>query len=316
MHVFEEILKKIEAFETIVLARHISPDFDAYGSQGGLAEIIKANFPEKKVYCVGERERKFDYLFKPHEKLKTQNDYLLIVLDCANTPRIDNPTKNTPEFTIKIDHHPETDKYGDIQYVDTKASSTCEIIFDLFLYATTLKGYETFKISTEAKRLLYCGIIGDTGKFSYGFSKKTFETASILTDNSFNVEDLYTKMYEMTPLELKFQATFIDQIEMVTPQFAIVKITKEKSKEINPAHLDVSRYLYLMANLRNVKVWVLMTEDEDGSQIRVNIRSKKIVINHVAETFGGGGHKHASGVRVKNWQEAEKIITSLVDELT
>ena len=52
----DKILQSIKEYETIIIHRHVSPDPDAYGSQGGLAEILKASFPEKNIYTVGKEE--------------------------------------------------------------------------------------------------------------------------------------------------------------------------------------------------------------------------------------------------------------------
>lgn len=316
MDVMRQIWDKILLYETIVIFRHISPDLDAYGSQGGLAELIRANFPNKKVYTVGEKDRKLSQLlFVPLETLRLQEPFLAIVTDTANEPRIDNKMYQKADYVIKIDHHPAVDQYGDLQYVDTKASSASEIIFDLYLYGKQLDGMGHLVLTTEAKRLLYSGICGDTGRFLYGTTQKTLETAALLVHNSFDQTALFAQMYEQTFLELKFQSAFIDQIEMVTPQFGVVRFTKELAKQINPAHLDLSRYIYLMANIKGIKAWVLFAEDEDGSQIRVNLRGRGFVVNEIAEQFGGGGHPFASGVRVKNWEMATEIIELIKTKL-
>ncbi|MGL4662479.1 MAG: DHH family phosphoesterase [Culicoidibacterales bacterium] len=316
MDVMKQIWDKIMMYDTIVIFRHVSPDLDAYGSQGGLAELIRVNFPQKKVHCVGEKDRKLsELLFAPLETLRLQEPFLAIVTDTANEIRIDNRLYKQADYLIKIDHHPPTDQYGNIQYVDTTASSASEIIFDLYLYGTQLSELENLLLPKEAKRLLYAGICGDTGRFLYGTSKKTLETAALLIHNSFDTTALFAHMYEQTLLELKFQSSFIDQIEMVTKEFAIVRFTKELSKQLNPAHLDLSRYIYLMANIKGIRAWILFAEDEDGSQIRVNLRGRGFKVSEIAEQFGGGGHPFASGVRVKDWARAEEIIQQVKAQL-
>ena len=58
----EKILQSIKQYETIIIHRHVRPDPDAYGSQGGLAEILKASFPEKSIYTVGKEDETLNYL--------------------------------------------------------------------------------------------------------------------------------------------------------------------------------------------------------------------------------------------------------------
>jgi nanoRNase/pAp phosphatase (c-di-AMP/oligoRNAs hydrolase) len=61
-------------------------------------------------------------------------------------------------------------------------------------------------------------------------------------------------------------------------------------------------------------VWVFLTEDIKSNLIRANIRSVGPYINDVATKFGGGGHKYASGVKLKTWDDSDKLINEL-DEL-
>ena len=58
----EKILETIKQYDTIIIHRHVRPDPDAYGSQGGLAEILKASFPEKSIYTVGKEDESLNYL--------------------------------------------------------------------------------------------------------------------------------------------------------------------------------------------------------------------------------------------------------------
>ena len=93
---YTEFFKKIDAeikkADSIVILRHESPDPDAIGSQVGLREIIRATYPEKTVYLLGEMPSSLTYIGEMDEITQEQFDAaLIIVLDCANTPRIDCP---------------------------------------------------------------------------------------------------------------------------------------------------------------------------------------------------------------------------------
>lgn len=88
---------------------------------------------------------------------------LVIVCDTANQARIDDQRYKDGDLLIKIDHHPEVDRYGDIQWVDTSASSTCEMIYHLY----TQWNEELFTLNEQAARLIYGGIVGDTGRFLF-----------------------------------------------------------------------------------------------------------------------------------------------------
>lgn len=109
----------------------------------------------------------------------TYNGALVIVCDTANAPRIDDSRYNTGDELIKIDHHPPVDSYGDINFVNTEASSTSEIIFDLNK-SWNLNGSN---VSEKASRVLYLGIVGDTGRFLFdNTSTHTMEVAKRVDD--------------------------------------------------------------------------------------------------------------------------------------
>ena len=157
---FQEILAQIQNYHTIIIHRHMKPDPDALGSQVGLKEIIKHNFPDKRVLATGYNEPSLPWVAQMDEVADSDyKDALVIVTDTANTPRIDDKRYTKGAFLIKMDHHPNDDVYGDICYVDTTASSASEIICD---FAQTVG----LGLSDEAARLLYTGIVGDTRALS------------------------------------------------------------------------------------------------------------------------------------------------------
>ena len=149
MTVFKLFLEKIKAHDTIIIHRHQRPDPDAIGSQVGLKEILKTNFPDKKVLATGVNEPTLSWIAEMDEV--ADQDYegaLVIVTDTANTPRIDDDRYDKGDFLIKIDHHPNDDAYGDLLLVDTTVSSASEIVTD---WALSLG----LSLSDAAARVLY-----------------------------------------------------------------------------------------------------------------------------------------------------------------
>ena len=102
MTIFQAILEKIKAYDTIIIHRHQRPDPDAIGSQVGLKEILKTNFPDKKVLATGVNEPTLSWIAEMDEV--ADQDYegaLVIVTDTANTPRIDDDRYDKGDFLIK-----------------------------------------------------------------------------------------------------------------------------------------------------------------------------------------------------------------------
>ncbi|SDB94447.1 phosphoesterase RecJ domain-containing protein [Pelagirhabdus alkalitolerans] len=306
MTIKQEILNKIKTYDTIIIHRHVRPDPDAIGSQVGLLKAIKATYPEKRVFSVGENDPSLTYLATMDQ---VQSDYyksaLVIVNDTANRPRVDDERFSEGEAIIKIDHHPEVDPYGDISWVDPTASSTSEMIYQLT--DNTLKN--RLEITDDVARLLYAGIVGDTGRFLFpSTSTQTFEVASNLVAYNFDRSTLYNKMYEVDQSLAKLKGYLLQQVD-VESNVTSVKLTKEILNEYKVSPDDTSKLVGTYGDIKGVSAWAIFVEEEDI--IRVRLRSKQNAINELAARFNGGGHALAAGATVYSWQEADQLITEL-----
>lgn len=299
----EKILQTIKQFETIIIHRHVRPDPDAYGSQGGLAEILKASFPNKRIFVVGDRDPELDYLFIPDEiSDELFEGALIIVCDTANLERISDERYKKGKYLIKIDHHPNETPYGDLMWVDTNASSTSEMIYEFYLYARK----EGLKMTDEGARLLFSGIVGDTGRFQFpNTTARTFQYASELIQYEFDRTELFNHMYELEPNLIKLQGYVFEHYEMNEDGAATVEIRKETLNEFGVTPSQASLLVSSLSRIKGVKAWCFFIE-EDG-EIRVRLRSKKPVINTIAMKYGGGGHPLAAGASVNTWEEAELV---------
>ncbi|ALC89683.1 oligoribonuclease [Bacillus sp. FJAT-18017] len=302
-----KIFDAIETFDTIIIHRHVRPDPDAYGSQGGLAEILKESYPNKSIYLAGKGERTLSFLFEPDQiPDEMYKGALVIVCDTANTERICDERYRNGEMLIKIDHHPNEDKYGDIMWVDTGASSTSEMIYELYLEGKD----RGLKMNDEAARRLYAGIVGDTGRFLYpSTTNKTFAYAGELIRYSFSRNELYDKMYELSPTIIKLNGYILQHFQMHEHGVASVDLTKELLAEFNAVASEASLLVSTLGNVEGVKAWVFFIEEED--QIRVRLRSRGPVINGVARKFNGGGHPLAAGASIYSWNEKDSVLHEL-----
>ena len=303
-----QIIDTIKQYETIILHRHVRPDPDAYGSQIGLAELIRTNFPEKNVYVVGEHEESLSFLATPQQIEDDKFDgALIIVTDTANTERIDDQRYKKGAFLIKIDHHPNDDVYGDLLWVDTNASSCSEMVYELFEEA---KRYANWTMSDNAARLLFAGIVGDTGRFIFpSASEKTFETAGHLIKYNFNRTKLYDGMYEMDRKLLHLQGYIYQNFIIDEFGTAYIKITQEILKEFDVTPSETSLLVGSLGNVKGICAWVMFIEEPDS--IRVRLRSKGPIINGLAKKYNGGGHPLASGATAYSWEEADQVIEEL-----
>ncbi|EMC05624.1 DHH family phosphoesterase [Streptococcus mutans] len=305
MTAFKTILAKIKAYDTIIIHRHMKPDPDALGSQVGLKEVITSNFPQKTVKVTGYNEPSLSWLAQMDDV--SDKDYegaLVIVVDTANRPRIDDQRYLNGNFLIKIDHHPDEDHYGDLSYVDTKASSASEIITDFALQ-------NQLKLSDQAARLLYAGILGDTGRFLYpATTSKTFIIASELLKYDFDFAALARQMDSFPYKIAKLQAYVFENLEIDKNGAARIILSQKILKKFNLTDAETSAIVSSPGKIDTVQVWAIFVEQADG-HYRVRLRSKSTVINEVAKRHAGGGHPLASGANSYSLAENEDIYQEL-----
>lgn len=304
----QEIIKTIESYETILIHRHVRPDPDAYGSQIGLKHLLKSTFPNKYIYVVGETEDSLSFLGMMDEVADdTYKDALVIVCDTANTDRICDQRYKLGEKLIKIDHHPNRDAYGDIDWIDTDSSSTSEMIYEL------INNVEAHKwvMSDKVARLIYAGIVGDTGRFLFpSTTKRTFEIASELVAYNFDRSSLYENLYETNHRLARLKGYILEHFTLSDLGVSTTKLSLETMQKFDVDTTESGGLISVLADIKGIKVWALFIE-EGPDLIRVRLRSKGPVINDIAEKYNGGGHPLASGATVSTWKEADELAKDL-----
>lgn len=310
MTTFQTILEHIKHYQTIIIHRHQNPDPDALGSQAGLKAIITHHFPDKKVLITGFDEPSLAWISLMDQVSDADyKDALVIVTDTANRPRIDDERYTMGACLIKIDHHPNDDIYGDLSYVDTKASSASEIIAE-FAFSQGLA------LTDEAARLLYTGIVGDTGRFLYAStSSKTLAIASQLRNYTFDFAAISRQM-DSFPLKIaKLQGYVFEQLDIDASGAARLLLSQEVLNSFGISLAESSAIVSAPGKIDVVQAWVIFVELPDG-QYRVRMRSKEKVINGIAKRHQGGGHPLASGATSSGLEENEQIYQELIDLLT
>ena len=304
----KEIYNKIKKYDKIVLARHIGADPDALGSTMGLKELILNTFPKKKVSVVGVYSSKFKYMGKLDKLDEDEiSESLLIVCDTPNLVRIDGiEDVNLFKDVIKIDHHPEIDKFGTTSWIDVNESSVCQMIIEL-AYSTRLK------MNKEAAEKLFMGLISDTNRFLYDCtSANTLSLASkLIEDTKIDFVKLYTNLYSRPLSEVRFEGYLAENIKVTDNGLAYIKIDEKLLSKFGVDSASKGNIVGNFNNIDEILVWVFFTEDSKQQIIKVNARSRGPIVNKVLEKYNGGGHKFASGARLKTKKDIDNIIKDL-----
>lgn len=309
-NVYRQILKKIKEYDEIVIARHVGADPDAIASQIALREIIKLNFPSKKVYAVGVSVSRFKY-FGTLDRIDESKleQALLIILDVPRFDRVDSAYRPRYKYAIKIDHHPCDEKICELDWVDESASSTCQMITE-FVYKTKLKMTKTIAEN------LYLGIVSDSDRFLLSYTTpKTLELAAkLLNDYAFELTPLYNNLYDRPINERKFEAHILEYMTITENGFGYFKVTNEIIKNYEVDAGTASNLVNNFNYIKELKVWAFSSYDEKTDTYKINIRSRELPINEVAEKYNGGGHKLASGARLKTETEVDALFAALDQE--
>lgn len=299
-----DIFKKIEQFDNIVIARHIGVDPDALASQLALRDSIRKTFPNKKVLAVGSSSTKFNY-FPKLDKMEELDNAMLIVVDTPDKKRIDISNFDDYKYCVKLDHHPFIEKFANIEYIDDKASSASEIIYRFINSADLV-------LDEEIANTLFLGIVSDTNRFLNSSTSKTFSTvADMLEKFNLNLPKLYGNIF-MRPLsEIRLQGYIAENMKVTENGLASVKITNDTMIKYGVDAGSAGNLVNNFNYIEEVIVWVTVSEDVKNNLIKLNIRSRGPIINHIAEKYNGGGHHFASGARVSSWAEADSLIEEL-----
>lgn len=303
MKVQEEILATIKSFDRIIIHRHQRPDPDALGSQVGLAEILRASFPQKEIYQVGGPVEGLDYLALmqtiPDDLYKGA---LVIVTDTANAPRISDQRYDQGAKLIKIDHHPNDEPYGELVWVNTKASSCSEMIVSFWqMFQNELT------MTQEAARLLYAGIVGDTGRFLYpATTATTLRLAAELLDYGFDAPKINRQLDQVSRSVARLSGYVYENIEIDEIGAGKVILSQELQQRFGVVDSETSAVVSLPGKIDEVMAWAIFVEQPEG-YYRVRMRSKGPVINEIAKRHHGGGHPLASGANAKDLEEVAVI---------
>ena len=305
---FNQIREYIEKYDTIIIHRHKNPDGDAVGSQVGLKNIIKDNYPDKRVFCVGDKAGRFGFVEGSDTDEILDGEYegaLAIILDTSAKSLISDERYSLAAETVRIDHHIFCENIADFEITDTTYESCCGLVAAIAMAC----GWE---VSSAAAKALYTGMITDSGRFRYdSTSAETFRVASFLMDKKFSTADIYRNLYTDDFAFIKLRAQFVLKIQFSDNGKVAYIYTPLAEAESYPFDMfTISRGMVnVMAEIRGVDIWVNFTESREG--VYTEIRSGSYNINPIAKKYGGGGHAKASGATLANKDSAMAMLLDL-----
>ncbi|WP_036464954.1 DHH family phosphoesterase [Mycoplasmopsis sturni] len=301
--------KAIEEHDTIVVFHHIRPDGDCLGSQHGLVELIKTNYPDKKVYAVGDNVGVLDFMtynFTDESKIDWTNS-LGIVVDASSGNRIEKASllyENKMTHKLRIDHHPnDSDIVYDYLWVDEHYVAAAEMI--------AMLAYESnWKVTQKASEYIYLGINTDSGRFLYpDTSKRTHKLVAFLMENGFHPQWILRELSKRTFKGIKFIGEILSGFKK-EGRTLYFEATQEILDKHQMSSLEAALYVNELANIEDNSCWALFIQLEDGL-VRGRLRSNGPLVNKVAKHFNGGGHDNAAGITLESWEQVPSVLQAL-----
>ena len=304
---FEAILQEVQAHDTIIIHRHSRPDGDAMGSQIGMKHILTENFPEKKIYIVGDEAGYLSFMDDSIMNEIPDSTYegaLAMILDCGAAHLVSDDRYKLAARTARIDHHLFVGQFCDVEVIDSSYENCCGLIANFAMESG-------LRLNPTAAKALYTGMLTDSGRFRYdSTSAQTFRMAAFLMEQKFDTNEIFRHLYADTFESKKMKSEFLLKTQFTPNRVAYIYTTKEELDTMDVSTFTVSRGMVnVMADIKGTDVWVNFTEADGG--VLCELRSAGPNINPIAVKYGGGGHMKASGATVADRETAMQMLHDL-----
>lgn len=307
---FEKIKELINDSEKIGLTYHVSPDGDAIGSLLALKFALQKLNKDVVIFSKDNLKNNSSLSFLPEIHKIDGNNFdvdksidLLIIVDCGNIERVSCNFDIEKIETLGIDHHISNGNYCKYNFINSKASSTGEIIYEIIKYL----GVDVDKnIST----CIYTSIMTDTGGLRFECTtQNTFNIVGEIAASGLDFWNIYEKLFLVQPYsKIKLLSLVFDKLKVVDEKICIVRITEDMFEKSGSCDEHTSDIVSTGLTIKGVMVSVLIKTFQN--KVKVSLRSKgKIDVCKIAQTFGGGGHiKAAAFVTELSMDEIEELL--------
>lgn len=314
---FNQLEDLIKNSTKILIMSHINPDGDALGSTSSMYTTIYENFKKRAdILVIGHLPN--CYKFLPNiETAKFEFDTsmvydLVITLDVASLDRLANHQIlfEKAVHTINIDHHKTNSNFGEVNVVNPKASSTGEVLLNIF-------NEQNWKVSLDSAIGLYTAILTDTGGFRYeNTSENVFLSAAQLVKIGINPNEIYKNCYEKKSKDfVMFQNTCINKAEFLFNDKVAYTVVYKKDLEKYQAKDDFTEGLVETLRAIDSTEISFIAKEIDSKSTKISMRSKTKDVAVICAEYGGGGHTFAAGCLIKSGvDKAIKKILKTIEE--
>jgi bifunctional oligoribonuclease and PAP phosphatase NrnA len=289
----EEILRR----QRFLLTSHLKPDGDSIGSQMAMAYALRALGKDVRLVNCDPAQPGI-LLFPGVSEIeiasRADGEYdAVIVMECSELERT-GVSGLDPYFIINIDHHPGNALYGAVNWFDGSAAACGEMVFDVIRRLDV-------PLSREMATHLYVAILTDTGSFHHSsISPRTFDICRQLLEAGADPVAIARAVYDSNSVgRIRLFSAVLGSIDVdESGRLATIRMDREMARTTGGRYDDTEGLINVPLTVREIQAVVFFKEWEPD-QYRVSLRSKGAIdVGEVANRFGGGGHKNASGCTI------------------
>ncbi len=296
------VVDTVRSHDRFLVTTHENPDGDALGSLLATSLALVQLGKDVVMYLAGEAPLPREYGFMELEELQRalpddHPDRVLVAVDCANESRLgpDPAVLRSARLVVDIDHHHDNSRFGDVNLVGAGASSTCELLRDLFREL----GVE---LTPELAEPLYIGLVTDTGRFQYAnTTPKALRLAAELVEAGADVHRIFQGVYESIEFaKLKLLARALDRAQISDGGRVVIShLLRGDFAEVGAAEPYSEGIIDYLRAVEGADMAALIREPPrgNGPSRRVSLRASvdELDVSALARRFGGGGHRQAAG---------------------
>ena len=298
----EAVADAIRSHDRFLLVTHENPDGDALGSILAMKLALDALGKDSVMYLYGDAPLPAEYSFMPLDELRRElpedwRERVLIALDCANESRLgpDPEPLVGASLVLDIDHHHDNSRFGTLNLIVPNASSTGEVLRDLFAEL----GVE---LTPDLAEALYIALVTDTGRFQYSnTTAKSLRLAAELVEAGADIHRIFQGVYETVQFaKLKLLARALERAQIYDGGRLVVSyLLRGDFADIGAAEAYSEGIIDYLRAVEGADMAALIREPprSDGPTRRVSLRASndELDVSAIARKSGGGGHRQAAG---------------------
>lgn len=294
-----QIRREFEKADNILLISHKRPDGDTLGSTIAFYFYLKSIGKKVTMACIDPVPDRFIFLPEVNKFVTEFNftSFDLMVVSDAGASYMTKYHEFYPGIfggsvpVINIDHHASNDNFGTVNVVDSDAASTTLIIYKMFKYWGVSPG-------PQMATALLTGIYNDTGSLMHSnASLDVFEIAGELVEFGARVSIIAKNLFRTTPIStLKLWGRALENVRVNSEGVTVSVLTWRDFIECGASPDEASGIVDLINSIPGSKYTCLLNEDSGGN-VKGSFRTQRedVDLEKLAQNFGGGGHKKASG---------------------